>query len=115
MEEIKRFFDVSYDTNNKYFTLTVSAKRWKSNYKEKHGKFRAFHILFNINNSASCSHLGFHTKLGVEDLFTQADRLGRYLNEIIVGDILDRFLQGEDLGRREQQLFVRTRRTPSFA
>ena len=67
--------------------------------------------LFTCFHSAALAHHFLHAQFGVEDLLTQTDGLGGDFDQIVIGDVLDRFLQGHDDGGREQQLFVRTRGT----
>ena len=72
---------------------------YNARYKLPYGKLGNSWRFLSVNNSASCAHLRFHTKLGIEDLFTQADRFGCYLDKLVIIDVLDRFLKREDLRR----------------
>ena len=68
-------------------------------------------FLLTLLHSAALAHHFLHTQLGIQNLLAQTDGLGGDLNQIVVGDVLDRFLQRHDDGGREQQLFIRARGT----
>ena len=72
---------------------------------------RSFPLLLLRLQFAALFHHFFHAEFGVQNLLAQTDRLRRDLNQIIVTNVFDRFLQGENARRGQKQLFVRTRGT----
>ena len=65
-----------------------------------------FRIILLALQGAALLHHFLHAGLGVQNDLTQTDGLGGHLDELIVVDVLDGLLQGEDAGGSQQELFV---------
>ena len=70
-------------------------------------------IVLLLKRGLSSAALVLETELGVEDALAETDRLGSYLNKLVIVDKLDSFLKAEDNGGSKQKLFVRARRADS--